>query len=88
VAAKDAADAEIEALLREASRIDAPGIGWATWRQSKDRTVIDWRAVAAALRAIAAMRDTPAADLDAIEAAHTETRPGSRPLLVKPEKEG
>ena len=67
------------------------------YRPTKDRTGPDWQAVALAYRqmieeldgamAMGRNDETIRADLDRIEAELTQTKPGSRPLVVRRTKE-
>lgn len=71
-AEEEALRAQIMATLGEFSDLqDAGGKNLVTWRQSKDREIIDWKAIAHELGA------TP----NQIES-HTTTRPGSRVFRV------
>lgn len=72
IASATKAEAELEQRLQTgmaaASVLIGPGFR-ATWRQTKDRNEADWKAIAAAVPELVA--------------AHTTTKPGSRPFLVK-----
>ena len=83
----EAHEAELKQRLMLAmgttGKLDGPG--WrATWRQSKDRVTTDWKLAGGAFRRVAAnlMSDD---ELDAIESIYTDTKPGTRPFLFKPE---
>lgn len=81
----------LKARMGTASRLLVPE-GTVTWRTSKDRTVINWEAVAKAYRGALeeAYRAGPTWDvglgspefLDALESLHTATLPGARPFRV------
>ena len=75
--AEDAAKNELRLLMAEASVLtDEADRQWATWRQGKDKTETNWRAVAS--RAAFAL----GVPLDEFAAAHTTTKPGPRVLRV------
>lgn len=66
----------------------------ATYRQGKDRTEIRWELIAAAYRkaiekakGAMVLIELDALDLDAIESLFTQTKPGTRPLLISVREE-
>lgn len=66
----DAIDQRIQTAMKTAAVLIGPG--WrVSWRQSKDRRVVDWPAVEAAVPDVVA--------------AHASLKPGSRPFLFKEE---
>lgn len=64
--------------MGDTTKLDGPG--WkATWRQSKDRTVVHWDLIADGL-----LRTLPTEEREALVSVHTEVKPGARPFLFKP----
>lgn len=73
--------AAIQARMGPASEMRGPG--WrVTWKKSKDRTEVNWRAIADGL-----LRTIDPEDRVALIGVQTTTKTGARPFVVRPEGE-
>lgn len=83
---EDALIAAIQARMGPASVMIGPG--WRiTWKAGKERSVPDYKTIAKDLREYALERGGDPGTIDVIESLHTETREGSRPFLLREEKD-
>lgn len=78
--AEAAAAMRVKTILGEADTLAAGERVLATWKSARDTASTDWQAVA---RAIAARAFDSTAQLDALIALHTTTKPGARRLILK-----
>lgn len=90
---KEAADADLDASALHLKERLGPfsavrGSGWrATWKRSKDRTIVEHELVAQAYRVLIEEEADPhmIAQADFAKSINTHTEPGRRPLLVRRE---
>ncbi len=83
-----------EALLKNRLRhligdaetlLDESGTKWATWKQGKPKTVVDWQAVAVDLAGrLTSIDGDPIALVDETAEQFTTAKPGNRPLMTAP----
>lgn len=67
----------LQVAMKDTGKLDGPG--WsATWRTSKDRVTTRWELIADGL-----LRALPDDEREALVSIHTETKPGTRPFLLK-----